>query len=92
VLGYVRQIGNNLSASSFTMLGTLSPLERDVLRGVANGLQSKEIANNVKRSTATVELNVRTLFAKFGARSRAHLVALAFCATALTPDDLNPQL
>ena len=55
----------------------LTKMEHSVLCNLANGLQSKEIANVLGRSKPTVELYVRTLFAKFNAKSRAHLVALA---------------
>ncbi len=61
----------------------LSPMESSILKGLANGMQSKEIAAVVQRSTATVELRVRGLFAKFDARSRAHLVACALCTGAI---------
>lgn len=57
----------------------LSKAELSVLCSLANGLQSKEIAVAIGRSKPTVELHVRTLFTKFNAKSRAHLVALALC-------------
>lgn len=65
------------------VVGEISTMEMAVLRGLANGLQSKEIAVALKRSKPTVELYVRTLYAKFNAKSRAHLVALALCAGVL---------
>ena len=61
----------------------LSPLEVAILQALANGMQSKEIAIQVGRSTPTVELYIRGLYLKLGARSRAHLVARAFCASIL---------
>jgi DNA-binding NarL/FixJ family response regulator len=61
----------------------MSPIEVALLAGLANGLQSKELAQEIGRSTATVELYIRNLFLKFDARSRSHLVALAFCAGVL---------
>ena len=67
----------------------LSPMESSILIGLANGMQSKEIAAMVDRSTATVELRVRGLFAKFDARSRAHLVACALCAGAIGANDIE---
>ena len=49
-----------------------------VLRALANGAQSKEIAEYINRSRGTVEFYIRGLFAKLNARSRPHLVAQAF--------------
>jgi DNA-binding CsgD family transcriptional regulator len=40
-------------------------------------MQSKEIAEQLGRSKATVEGHIRILFAKLHARSRAHIVAIA---------------
>ena len=67
----------------------VSSMELTILKGLANGMPSKEIAVRVNRSTATVELYVRTLFARFDARSRAHLVASALCMGALDADDVQ---
>ena len=58
----------------------LSALEQRILALLAEGRQSKEIAAEVMRSKPTVEFHVRALYAKLGARSRAHLVALAYRA------------
>lgn len=55
----------------------LSEVEKIILRSLANGMQSKEIAQIVGRSKPTIEGYVRLLFAKFNARSRAQLVAMA---------------
>lgn len=51
--------------------------ELRVLKCVANGLQSKEIAPILNCSKANVEQRIQFLFAKLDARSRPHLVALA---------------
>lgn len=61
----------------------LTALEYQVLRGLAQGLQSKEIALTLNRSKPTVEAYVRVLYLKFSARSRANLVALAIATGAL---------
>jgi DNA-binding CsgD family transcriptional regulator len=58
---------------------SLSNLELAILCGLANGLRSKEIALHVRRSKPTVEGYVKQLCLKFDARSRAELVAKAFC-------------
>jgi len=56
----------------------LTHTEEKILRGLASGQQSKEIADSIGRSTATVEFHVRTLYLKLGARSRAQLVARGY--------------
>jgi DNA-binding CsgD family transcriptional regulator len=67
----------------------LSSIELAVLKAIANGLSSKEIAFVVNRSIGAVEANVRTLFVKLDAQSRAHLVARAFCLRVITCDDIG---
>lgn len=67
----------------------LTAHERLVLRALANGFQSKEIAREIRRSTPTVEAHVRSLFLKFDARSRAHLVARALLVGALEPESVE---
>ena len=57
---------------------TLSETELLILRALARGHQSKEIAAELERSRATIEFYIRMLYAKLHARSRAHLVARAF--------------
>ena len=59
-------------------LPPMSPIERQILEAVSRGMQSKEIAALLHRSRGTVEGHIRILYAKFGAKSRAHLVAVAF--------------
>ncbi|HEV3086956.1 MAG TPA: helix-turn-helix transcriptional regulator [Candidatus Elarobacter sp.] len=54
-----------------------SAVELEILKGLANGMQTKELALALRRSPATVEHYVRILSAKTGARSRAQLVAAA---------------
>lgn len=58
--------------------GELSTIEVAIVNGLANGLQSKEIATEIGRSTATVEFHIRILYAKLDARSRSQLVARAY--------------
>jgi DNA-binding CsgD family transcriptional regulator len=67
----------------------LSSIELAILKAIANGLSSKEIAFIVNRSIGAVEANVRTLFVKLDAQSRAHLVARAFCLQVITHDDIG---
>lgn len=65
-------------------------MELAVLHGLANGLQSKEIAEELGRGTPTVERYVRELYLRFNARSRAHLVARAFCMGILDKKAFEP--
>ena len=64
----------------------LTTVEKKVLRGLATGLQSKELAGFIDRSVATVEMTIRRLYAKMSEKSRAHLVAIAFTADLLDKD------
>jgi DNA-binding CsgD family transcriptional regulator len=67
----------------------LSVIELGILIELANRKQSKEIAGILGRSTATVELHVQRLRARFNAQSRAHLVARAFRAGIIATHDIE---
>ena len=67
----------------------LSSTELTILKAIANGKSSKEAATLIDRSLGTVEANVRALFAKFDARSRAHLVGLGFRYQFITCEDIS---
>ena len=56
---------------------TLSEREREVLRLVADGLPTKQIASNLSISERTVKFHVNSIFHKLGADNRAQAVALA---------------
>ena len=56
----------------------LSELEVAIIRALAEGLQSKEIASALERSRPTIEFHIRMLFVKMEARSRAQLVARGY--------------
>lgn len=66
----------------------LTVIERDILKALANGLQSKEIADMIQRSTATVEHYIRDLFNKFQVQTRPQLVAHAFVYDILKKNDV----
>jgi DNA-binding NarL/FixJ family response regulator len=55
----------------------LSPRELEVLRGVANGRSTREIAEALNRSVKTIETHKQALKTKLGAASPAQLVRLA---------------
>lgn len=56
----------------------LTEIELAIVRALAQGMQSKEIASSLDRSRPTIEFHIRMLFAKMQARSRAHVVARSF--------------
>ena len=55
----------------------LKPRERDVLRGLAEGLSNKEIAIKLDLQEVTVKLHVKTLSRKLNARNRTHAAMIA---------------
>jgi DNA-binding CsgD family transcriptional regulator len=57
--------------------GTLSPREREVTRLLAMGNTGEEIARELVLSPETVRTHVRNAMERMGARTRAHLIALA---------------
>ena len=60
-------------------IGTsLSEIELAIVKALARGMQSKEIAATLDRSRPTIEFHIRMLFAKMDARSRAQIVARGF--------------
>jgi DNA-binding CsgD family transcriptional regulator len=63
-------------ASRTGLQSTLTRRERDVIRRVAQGANSREIANELCVSQATVRTHVRNAMRKTNARTRAQLVAL----------------
>jgi DNA-binding CsgD family transcriptional regulator len=57
----------------------LTPRELEVIRRVALGATSREIADDLFVTTETVRTHVRNAMAKTGTKTRAHLVAAAIC-------------
>jgi DNA-binding NarL/FixJ family response regulator len=56
----------------------LTEIELAIVRALARGMQSKEIATTLDRSRPTIEFHIRMLFAKMEARSRAQVVARGY--------------
>ncbi|MFB0559395.1 MAG: response regulator [Dehalococcoidales bacterium] len=56
----------------------LSERELDILRLIANGITTKEIANQLFLSQATVKRSVGLIFEKLGARNRSEAVSEAY--------------
>lgn len=69
-------LGPDTAASSTSRHSVLTGRERDVIRRVAQGANSREIANELCVSQATVRTHVRNAMLKTNARTRAHLVAM----------------
>lgn len=55
----------------------LTARERDVLRGMADGLANKEIAGELRISAETVKVHVASVLRKTGAANRTDAVAIA---------------
>src|SRR5579875_191170 len=64
---------NQTSVESFA----LTRRERDILPLIGRGYTNKEIATTLHISHTTVKTHMNHLFAKLGARDRAHAVVLA---------------
>ena len=65
-----------LEDTSYAHRGALSGKERDTLRMYADGSTTKEIAERLGISVATVATFERRALAKLGARSRAHAISI----------------
>ncbi|GGD29908.1 response regulator transcription factor [Sinisalibacter lacisalsi] len=58
-------------------ISTLSDREIQVLKGICNGLQNKEIGHAFDIQEVTVKMHVRAIIQKLGARNRTHAAMLA---------------
>lgn len=68
------------SAEAEVVLGILTPREREVLEGLAQGLPNKTIAYDLGISPRTVEVHRANLMAKLEVRSLSDALRLAFAA------------
>jgi DNA-binding NarL/FixJ family response regulator len=57
---------------------TLSSIELEILTDVARGLNNNQIGMKRFRSPETIRSEMKSIFAKLGARNRAHAVAIAY--------------
>ena len=56
----------------------LSARELEILELMSEGLSNRQIANRLWVSVETVKSHLSAVYAKLGAESRAHAVAIAF--------------
>lgn len=61
----------------FDAAAALTDRELQVLHGVCDGLQNKEIAHRFSISEVTVKMHVRAVIRKLGARNRTHAAMIA---------------
>lgn len=66
-----------MTSSSASALEPLTEREREVLQFMAQGLQNKEIANQLHISERTVKFHVSAVLAKLGAGNRTEAVRMA---------------
>ena len=74
--------GHDLAKDATVRLGALTPRERDVLGGLAQGLPNKTIAYGLGISPRTVEIHRANLMTKLEVRSLSEALRIAFAAEA----------
>ncbi|GAA5126331.1 helix-turn-helix transcriptional regulator [Luteolibacter yonseiensis] len=74
----VPELHRRLFLGNGLMMGDklLSPMERQILRGLLNGLAEKEIAMSTGQQVTTLHKYVTALYTRFGVKSRPGLMAL----------------
>ena len=71
-------------------LQVLTPREREVLDGLAEGLPNKTIAYDLGISPRTVEIHRANLMTKLGVRSLSEALRIAFAAQENQPSETSP--
>lgn len=74
------ETGRDLAKEATVRLGALTPRERDVLGGLAQGLPNKTIAYDLGISPRTVEIHRANLMMKLEVRSLSEALRIAFAA------------
>jgi DNA-binding CsgD family transcriptional regulator len=64
---------------------TLTPREREITALLASGLDGREIAEQLVLSPETVRTHIRNAMERSGARTRAHLIAIALRERLIEP-------
>lgn len=75
------------AAEGTSLLDALTPREREILVGIAEGRTNPELAERHFLSESTVKTHVGRILQKLGARDRVHLVILAYEHGLLPPSD-----
>ena len=75
-----KEATNDRRKNAEVRLQALTPRERDVLEGLAQGLPNKTIAYDLGISPRTVEIHRANLMAKLGVRSLSEALRIAFAA------------
>ncbi|MFZ5496745.1 MAG: response regulator transcription factor [Verrucomicrobiota bacterium] len=78
-LDYRRPRGDRnrpLSPGAVAALGRLSAREREVVMGVREGLPTRQIAAEQRRSPLTIKTQLSAIYAKLGVRGRTQVAAL----------------
>ena len=78
-LDYRRPRGDRnrpLSPGAVALLGRLSPREREVAMGVREGLPTRRIAAELRRSPLTIKTQLSSIYAKLGTSGRTEVAAL----------------
>ena len=65
------------AAPGDTLMASLSPRERDILRGIARGASNKEIARDHGIAETTVKIHVQHVLRKLDVSSRVHAAIIA---------------
>ena len=65
------------AASKAGLLDSLSPRERDILRGIARGESNKEIGRELGIAETTVKIHVQHVLRKLDVSSRVHAAVIA---------------
>jgi two-component system, LuxR family, response regulator FixJ len=75
-----KEVTGERRKDSEVKLQALTPRERDVLQGLAQGLPNKTIAYDLGISPRTVEIHRANLMSKLGVRSLSEALRIAFAA------------
>jgi two-component system nitrate/nitrite response regulator NarL len=65
------------AAPAAALLDSLSPRERDILRGIARGASNKEIGRELGIAETTVKIHVQHVLRKLAVSSRVHAAVIA---------------